>query len=550
MTPEATVSGVVRAAIDIRRFPWIRPLVGAYAYEFGPLAPLFAGNPADPNAWRQTIARVQRAPRDRQAVVSLLERQLERRGAPVEARDAAAALADPAAVAVVTGQQAGVFGGPLYTLLKAVTAIQLARRLRDEFETPAVAVFWVDEEDHDWEEIRSADVLDGSLAPRRITVPDVPGAGTHMVSRLVFDAGIERALAELEQTLEPTPFTAELVARLREHFRPGVGVSRAFAGWLDSLLGRHGLVVFESGDAAAKPLIGDLFAHELEHAGRTAELARQAASTMRALGHQPQVEPADDSVAVFQIDDAGRHAIKRANGDCLVGEMRCSGQVLAERARAMPDQFSPNVLLRPIVQDRLFPTVCYVSGPSELAYQAQLKDVYREFGVELPLLYSRTSATLLDSASVRFLDRHHLPLESLHAQDDSEFNKLLESQLPPTIEAALEETTREIGRRADLIKNEVAALDPTLKGAVDTTAERMQEALKTLHHKIIHAAKRKDETLRRQFQHARALAFPGGHQQERTLNAVFALNRYGLSLGDRLIEALPLDMGKHYVLTP
>ncbi len=548
--PDVTLSGAVRAAIDIRQLPWIRPLVGAYVYDFPSVASLFVGNPADPDDWRQTIARVQQAPRNRQAIVDLLGRQLAARGAPVEAQRAAVELADGSSVAVVTGQQAGLFGGPLYTILKAVTAIQLAGRLREEHGVPAVPVFWVDEEDHDWEEIRSAAILDASLGLRQITLRDLPGVRAHMVSRLVLDASVEDTIAELERQMAPSEFTAEVVAELRRHYRPGAGMAAAFAGWIDALLGRHGLVVFQAGDAAAKPLVRDLFVREFEQPARTAALAREAGAEMRRLGHQPQVEPAEDSVALFYLDAEGRHPIKSRGGEYLIGEAVHSRQRMIERARSSPEDFSPNVLLRPVVQDRLFPTVCYVGGPSELAYQAQLKAIYAAFGVEPPLLYSRSSATLLDAGAARFLDRHHLPLAALHAQDDSTLNRLLESQLPPSIERALEDTGREISSRAEALKQEIRALDPTLAGAVDTTAEHMHEELKTLHHKIIHAAKRKDETLRRQFQRARTLAFPGGHPQERTLNLVFALNRFGLALGDRLVDQLPLDPGKHYLLTP
>jgi bacillithiol biosynthesis cysteine-adding enzyme BshC len=542
-------SGVVRDAIDVRRLPWIRPLVGAYATDFASVAPLFAGNPADPAAWQQTIARVQRAPRDRQALVALLRRQLDARAAPAEARAAVDTLADPASVAVVTGQQAGLFGGPLYTLLKAVTAIQLARRIAEEHGTPAVPVFWVDEEDHDWDEIRSAQLLDAEQGPRLVTLADLPGARERTISSLVLDDGINDALAELEQLLTGCASGADVLAQLRQHYRPGIGMSTAFAGWIESLLGRHGLVVFQSADPAAKPLVGDLFVRELEHPGRTTALARQAAEDMRRMGHEPQVEPGDDSVALFYVDEHGRHSVKHRGGEFVVGDQTRPPQALLEMARTSPERFSPNVLLRPIVQDRLFPNVCYVGGPSELAYQAQLKRVYQEFGVELPLLYSRGSATLLESSSVRFLDRHHLPLEALQGQDDLALNKLLESQLPPSIERALEESTRDIATRADAMKKEVAALDPTLAGAVDTTADHMRQALDTLRHKIIHAAKRKDETLRRQFLRTRNLGFPGGHPQERCLNVTFALSRYGVTVCDRLLESMPLDTSKHYVLT-
>jgi bacillithiol biosynthesis cysteine-adding enzyme BshC len=441
-----------------------------------------------------------------------------------------------------------VFGGPLYTLLKAVTAIQLARRLEREG-VRTVPVFWVDEEDHDWDEIRSAEILDADLTPRRVTLPDVPGAREHMVSRLTLNGGTDAAIADLETLLPSSDFTSELIGQVRQHYRSGVGVSDAFASWIDALLGRHGLVVFQAADVAAKPLVSDVFVRELQQPGRTAALARAAGAEMLRLGHQPQVEPSEDSVAVFLVDEDGRHPIKVRGAELVSRDTSYSRDALIEQARSSPERFSPNVLLRPLVQDRLFPTVCYVAGPSELAYQAQIKQVYAEFGVAVPLLYSRATATLLDSGGVRFLERHRLALEVLHAQDDTNLNRLLESQLPPTIERALEEAGADIVRRTSALKQDVAALDPTLAGAVDSTADHMQHALKTLHHKIIQAAKRKDETLRRQFDRTRHLAFPGGHPQERSLNVLFALNRYGPGVVDRLIDALPLDQGKHYVLT-
>ena len=151
------------------------------------LSSLFAGNPAEPGAWRATIARVQAAPRDRALVAGVLADQLERRGAPPEARQAAETLVAPSSVAIVTGQQAGAFGGPLYTVLKAVTAIQLARRVQSEHNVPVVPVFWVDSEDHDWEEIRTATTLDADFNVAEATLPTPAGAGSHPVGALVLD---------------------------------------------------------------------------------------------------------------------------------------------------------------------------------------------------------------------------------------------------------------------------------------------------------------------------------------------------------------------------
>ena len=546
----STATGVVRQSIDVRRFSWIRPLVSAYSSDFASVAPLFAGNPADPAAWKDAIARVQKSTRDHATMARVVSAQLERRGAHAHARAVAGRLADPSTVAVVTGQQAGLFGGPLYTLLKAITAIQLARRVSAKHGIAAIPVFWVESEDHDWEEVRTARVLDADLHLRSVSLGQVEGAGTRPVSSLTLDDSINGTIGELEANLARTEFTDELISRLRQHYRPGQRMGDAFAAWIEDLLGRHGLVVFEASDPAAKPLVADLFRRELEVPCHTACLAKETGEAMRRLGHTPQVEPSEDSVALFYLGHGDRQSIKRRQGGGYsIGDSAHDAEALRAEALQHPERFSPNVLLRPVVQDRLFPTICYVAGPSELAYQAQLGAIYGAFGVEVPLLYPRANATLLDSAALRFLERSHLPLESLHTEGETALNRLLESQLPPTLESGLDDLVREVSARIAGLKPVVAQVDPTLAAAADTTRDRMQDTVKTLHTKIIHASKKKDETLRRQFTRTQALAFPAGEPQERVADLAFFVNRYGQAVVDRLLEALPLDMGQHYVLT-
>ena len=542
-------TGAVRQSFDVGRFSWIRPLVSAYSSDFGSVASLFAGNPADPAAWKETIARVQKSPRDRAAITRIVSAQLERRGAPAHAKAVAKHLADATSVAIVTGQQAGVFGGPLYTLLKAISAIQLARKVSAKHGIPAIPVFWVEAEDHDWEEVRAARVLDAELHLKTVTLGELDGAGTRPVASLTLDDGIGDALAELEANLAKTEFTDELMARLRQHYKPGQKMGTAFACWIDDLLGRHGLVVFEAYDPAAKPLVAEIFRRELEAPCHTACLAKETGEQMRRLGHNPQVEPSEDSVALFYLGGGERHSIKRkTDAGYTSGQLTFDAAALQAEAVAYPERFSPNVLLRPVVQDRLFPTICYVAGPSELAYQAQLGAIYKAFNVEMPLLYPRANATLLDSAAMRFLDRSGMSFETMHLQGETALNDLLKSQLPPTLESGLDDLTREIAARIDALKAVVIEVDPTLAGAADTTRDRMQDTVKTLHAKIVHASKKKDETLRRQFARTQALAFPAGEPQERIVDLPFFLNRYGQAVVDRLLDAMPLDMGKHYIL--
>ena len=142
--------------------------------------------------------------------------------------------------------------------------------------------------------------------------------------------------------------------------------------------------------------------------------------------------------------------------------------------REQPETFSPNVLLRPIVQDTLFPTVAYVSGPNELGYLGQLRDVYERFDVPMPLIYPRLSATVLDRGAVKFLTRHDIGLEQLQARDDGVLNGLINAHLPVAVETAVTAAERQAGETMDAVADLVTTIDPTLAGAARTTKQRME----------------------------------------------------------------------------
>ncbi len=546
---DAVTSGLLRDTISYSRLPWVRPLVDAVTNHYETVASLLHGNPADAADWQHTIDRVTAAGRDRTAIADVLEAQLTRRGAPAAALAAARDLALPGAVAVVTGQQAGLFGGPLYTLLKAVTTIQLARQARERHGVPVVPVFWVDTDDHDWHEIKTAHVLDREFAVAGISAAGLPGAGSLPASGLTFNDSITATIDELAAKLPPTEFTSALLDTLRTHYRTGVSPATACAAWIDTLLGSEGLVVFEPSDPAAKQLARAVFSRELSHPCETARLAREAGDRMASEGHSAQIVPGDDVVCVFRMDESGRMPIRCRGTRVTVGDRDASLDDLRAESEAHPERFSPNVLLRPIVQDTLFPTVCYVAGPSELAYHAQLGGVYDAFGVPAPLVACRASATLVDSAALRFFERSDLVLEELQVQDESALNRLLARQMPESVETTFASIEHMLAIAEPQLTAAASAVDPTLAGAAETTVTRMRETVKSLQGKILQASKKKDETLRRQFFRTRALVFPDGHPQERLLSIAFFVNRYGPDLGRRLIEALPPSAAAHYVLS-
>lgn len=536
--------------IDIRRLPWSRKLTWDYAFAFGGLASFFARDPSRRESWGEMIQLTQEHPRPRAEVAAILEAQQQRRGVSREARSAAARLRDSRSVAIVTGQQAGLFGGPLFTLLKALTAIKLAARVEREHHVPAVPVFWIDAEDHDWVEVATCAVFDAEFALKKITLPAPPAAGEVPVASIRLDQSITRALDELGATLSATEFTRPLLDQLAAAYAPGRGMAEAFGRLLEQTLGPLGLVVFDSSDPAAKPLVKQVFIRELETPGISARLAAEAGARLGEAGYHAQVTPVDGTVSLFHLD-GGRQPIRKLADTLSVGtaSVPVTKAALMAAAEREPQRYSPNVLLRPIVQDSLFPTVSYIAGPSELAYLGQLREVYEHFGVPMPIVYPRATATLLDSAAARFLMKYDVPLEHLRPRDEAALNRLLEAQLPASVERAYEDAKAAVRACMDGVIAAVPAIDPTLEGAARSTLGKMQHDLGALHDKVIHAAKRRDDTLRRQFARTRAQSFPEGHPQERAVGFVYFLNRYGPALIDRLAADLPVEPGKHWILT-
>lgn len=537
-TGASTVAGIVRAALDVRQFPGASAFLAAYTRAFDSISPLFAGNPADPSAWRAAIRRAGAVERDRAPIAAVLRAQMDRRGAPAEAREKAARLTQPNAVTIVTGQQAGAFAGPLYTLLKAVTTLQLARQIEAQHGVPVVPIFWADGEDHDWQEIRATSVLDPDDRLADIAMPQFAGAGERRSGDILLDERVTEAVESLFASMPATAFSNELREAVCRCYAPGRSMAEAYARFVEHLLGRHGLVVFESADPAAKPLARAIFANELRNPGRSSQLAAAAGERSRALGFPPQVVPVEGAAALFRLSPS-RDAIR----------VPFDGNALAEEALAHPERFSPNVLLRPVVQDWIFPNVAYVAGPGELAYHGQLEGIYKAFGVPRPLLYPRASASIMDGRSLRFMERYAMAMASLTQPDESALNRLVESQLPEDARNSLVDAAEVTADRWGALLSSIPQIDPTLEGAVRGSLKRLQHEIETLQWKTLRAVKRRESDMRRQFRHAQQLAFPRGKPQERVLGVVHFANAYGPALVDKLVAELPTEMGSHWVVS-
>jgi len=551
-SPSSIASPTVRS-IDYRHLSWAARLVCDYCHDFERLRPFFEGSPLDPDAWRQAIKARQANPVNHPQIKAAVMEQLTSRRAPDAALASAEQLSNPATVAIVAGQQAGLFGGPLFTLLKGLTAIAVAREVSVKYSVPAVPVFWVHAEDHDLAEISNCSVLTSDFEFETITIPH-DASSSQPASAVRLNESIVSTLNRLRELLPNTEFSDSVFNQLSNAYQPGRGIVDAFALWMDTLLGPHGLVVFDASDTAVKSIARPLFQQEIDTVGETSRLATESGSDLIAKGYHAQVTPSQNSTGLFYLSDS-RQAIRlNANERTPERTFDIDGKILSLQQINVqlannPDAFSPNVLLRPIVQDKIFPTIATIAGPSELAYLGQLRQVYNHFDIPMPIIYPRASATIMDQATLRFMERYDVSFEMLQAQDDGVLNRLLSNLLPDEVDKTIEETKKAITDHLAAVSVEVAKVDPTLVGAVETTKDRMDRDLKKLGGKIIQAAKRRDETLQRQFRRARSQSFPNGDPQERAINCIYFLNRYGLQMVDHVIKQLPLKIGQHGLIT-
>ena len=526
-------------------------LFRAYAAADARLAPFFA-HPRwhDPAAWRAAADAATAHPRDRDGLVDALAAQQPRYGADADARVAAAErLRDPRAVAVVTGQQVGLFGGPLYAPLKAITAIQLARRIEAETGRPAVPVFWMASEDHDLAEVDHATVGTATLRLPPLARP-VTQLTAGAAGRVVLPEAIAEVVEAAVRALPETPFRADVAALLRASYAPGTTLADAFGRLTAGLFAGTGLVVLDPDDDAVKRLASDVFARAADARG-AADAVNAAGERLAALGFHAQL--AASAPGFFLLDDRGRLALEPAGADPADGlRLRQTGEAISDDAldalvRDHPERLSASASLRPVWEDALLPVAAYVGGPGEIAYWAQLRPVYDALGVPMPVVFPRTSATLVDAPARRALARTGLTVETAGGGDDALFDRLAAHDA--ALDAAFDTARAALDAAFDGLAPALAAVpEATLARSHGAARTRAAHAVTALRAATRRAERRQQSQLRTDTDRIATWLRPGGGLQERTQTLLPFVARVGPSLVAHLIDTLPLGDAAHHVV--
>ena len=507
-------------------------------------------DPADLERAAEAAAAAATARGTRDGVADVLAEQNRAWGAAPDVLARVDDLRRPDAVAVVTGQQLGLFAGPLYTVYKARTAVRQARALAGATGRPAVPVFWLADEDHDFEEIHRATFADGEDV-RTVAYDDgrPPGADRGPVGRIVLDEGATaRALAELDAALPDGPYRADALGLARGAYVPGRTMRDAFARLLRALV--PDVVLVSGDDARLKRLALGLFRREADDWRGTLEALDARSAALEAAGFHAQIAPSP--VNLFWMGEGSRTPLDPVDAGVVLRGTRetLSLAALSERIGAAPEAVSPNVVLRPLYQDTLLPTAAYVAGPGEAAYFAQLGPVYERFGVPMPVVAPRLSLTVVEPGVAKVLDRYDLGVPDLKDDIAALWRRFALEASDADLGGAFAAALRDATAAVEGLEPVVTQTDAGLARAVGAARAKVEAAVRALETKTVRAEKKNHDVVRRRLARARAALWPDGALQERALGPLGVVARHGAGALAALVEAVPLDPTVHHTVRP
>lgn len=454
-------------------------------------------------------------------------------------------------IAVVTGQQLGILGGPLYTIFKTITALRLANQLSERYDDfKFVPVFWLEGDDHDFNEVRSINLFDNENQVINIGYKEEinDDDAKQSIGKINFDEALNEFFRKFEVSLRESDFKNELVAKLKECYQVGKSFKQSFRELLFWLFDEYGLVIFDPQDPKVKSLLKPIFKKEVNDFALHTQKLIQTSAKLEELYHaQVKVKP----VNLFYHTDDGRYSVEPVEGIFKLRRKRkqFTNEEIITEIENSPEKFSPNVLLRPICQDYLFPTGFYIGGPSEIAYFAQVTPLYDFYSIVTPIIFPRSSATILEKNVSTGLDKYDLSMNDIFLGLDELKGKVISSLSENNIESAFEEAVKEIELTFDKIKENLFAVDKTLVDSSSRYKDRVMSSIAELRSKAIKAQETKHETTIRQLTRLSNLLYPLGNLQEREINFTYFYNKYGKDFIRKVYDDISISEFEHQIIS-
>ncbi len=522
-----------------------------YLYEFDNVSKFFDSNFRNKEEFLKIFKGVSESNKtDREKLLGIIGRQYSGFELSEKTRENLELLKSRKTLAVVTGQQLGVLGGPLYTFYKIITAIKLSNYLSERYdEFKFVPIFWLEGDDHDFNEIRYVNLVNNNNDFQKFSYDEEveEDADKGSVGFLKLNDSINTFFEEINSNIRNTEFTGELMEKLKSFYSPGRSLKEAFKELTFWLFDKYGLVIFDPQDSEIKDMLRPVFKKEITDFRKHTEKLVSVSAKLEDLYHaQVKVRP----VNLFYSTDGGRFLIDPVENEFRLRKKRkkFTFEELSNLIDTESDKFSANVLLRPICQDYILPTAFYVGGPSEIAYFAQVMPLYEFYNIQAPVIYPRCSATLVEKNISNIIEKYTLEISQIFWETERLVESVISKMSDVTVDDIFSDATEKIEHSLDQLKEKLFEFDKTISDASTKYRQKILNYLDELKGKAIDSQKRKHETTTRQIEKLSTTLFPNSSLQERELNFVYFANKYGDEFLQKIFDELEIDKFEHQLI--
>ncbi len=503
-----------------------QPLAAAYLGDFSGVDRLFKYNPGEKGDFHARFHYLMNRQKENRSLAGSLKEYNLSLGCGEETTRNIDLLENNGALTVITGQQPGLCTGPLYTIYKAIGTIQLARELGRELNHPVVPVFWIGADDHDFEEVNHI-YLPTSQGPQKVSLREKPD-GRFSIGHLPLPGEAGTLFTQMRELTPPIGWQQEGLELLRQTALASENWADWFGRLMTFLFRDYGLVLVNPLLKPLRILSANVFHQAVTTAPRVEELLEQTSLEVQRLGFSPQVQSEEGKAHIFMYVNDRRQPLYFNNGQFRnrEGSMTWDRNWLAERTLTHPEAFSPDVILRPVVQEVLFPVLAYVGGPGEIGYFAQLKSVFEHFGEEMPVVYPRPNITLMEPLVAKRMRKYNIPLSEIPLGLDSFSSNYLEQSDKAGIEARFDEFREALVEQHKRLVKGVAIIDPEIKLLGEEFLRRLIRNQKSFESKVNQRHRKNNEVALRQLSKINQAIHPLGQWQERVYNIFPYLMKY------------------------
>lgn len=513
-------------------------LVNSYLNDFTRVGDLFEHDPLREESYRHRYEVIRRDYcTDRQKLVRILTEYNEKLGCSELTRENLRRLENAEATVVITGQQAGILTGPLYTIYKTITVIQLAQKMAQDLGKPVVPVFWVASEDHDYQEIDHLDFVSKEQEVMRLTL-DFKPEGRFSVGHLPVTGAVQRLLDQLEDNTNPSEWKPEIMAKLRDSAANSDNLADWFAVVMTWLFRDYGLVLINPLNPELRRLWSAAFKRFLQQTQQVKAGLEAGMSRVRALGVEPQVETAQDHAHLFYYIKGERMPLFRQGDKFSVRgrDEQLTLEMLTAVAENNPELLSPNVVLRPVAQDVLLPIMAYVAGPGEISYYALYREIYPVFGQRMPIIFPRANITIVERGIAKNMEKYGVEFANGAGGLREKLEEILQAQDAVGIDRLFQNCRGQLEKLFEDLVQQVAVLDPQLSVHGSESLNKMLYQVEHFEKKTRQAHRKSCEMVIKRFRNLENQLFPRNNWQERVFNIVPYLFRYGTGLINELTE--------------